>query len=127
MPLSRKKLIAAQLEFWPDSRIVTHREALQWIDTPLDIEALRADWLERYNPIFLKNEEMLKLLTLEKYIIERTLTHQHMIARAVASALAQGPVVFYECHKRDNTYAYRGARYGLDGSQYISGYFGKEL
>lgn len=45
------------------------------------------------------------------------------VARSLALCLQHPIVVFYECGKRgDGTYAWRGARYGVNGNEYISGF-----
>ena len=45
------------------------------------------------------------------------------IARCIAIASAETVGVFYRCGKReDGTYSWRGYRYGVEGSQYQSGF-----
>lgn len=126
----RKQLIAAQMEFWPDSRIMTLGEVYaEWMDEGLDVDELIQEFKTTYRGIY-NNDE---LVYMNQFIIKRRADHQLRIARSLAMCL-QSPVnVFYECGMRlgdmdesgvraPSTYRWRGCRYGTEGHEYISGF-----
>ena len=75
-----------------------------------------------------KLEDQLWLRQLQEYSDSRRLSVHEMLQawpaytrRQAALALQFAAVVFYEAGRRsDGTYAWKGARYGFEGSQYLS-------
>lgn len=47
---------------------------------------------------------------------------KHRMLMSLVMCLQYPVVVYYECSKQDGKYQYRGARYGQEHSQYLSGF-----
>jgi hypothetical protein len=125
MEPTREELIAAQMENYPDSRILTEREVWDWITNNHDAIKCEMDyWDEKYGPLY---EDKYERRVARDHAAEvASLRYQVQVARSIAVALSDSgfdSLVFYECGKReDGSYAWRGARYGVRDSQYISGF-----
>lgn len=119
---TRDELIAAQLREWPDSRIVEIDHVMNvWLNVPLD-SAYVSD--EQKSLVALGVSEMeARFQALDKALL-RSRESSLRNARGVILALTYHPeVVFYECSQRpDGTYRHRGARYGVEGREYASGF-----
>lgn len=119
---TRDELIAAQLREWPDSRIVEIDHVMNvWLNVPIDTEYVAS---ERKTLRSMGAYEMeARFRAVEKGLL-RARESSLRNARGVILAMTYHPeVVFYECSQRpDGTYRHRGARYGVEGREYASGF-----
>jgi hypothetical protein len=125
---TREQLIARQLIEYPDSRILTHSEALHWpyhdaAITAVDKKRAQDHWELIEDQVDVRDKWYFKALVMseaEKFAAQRALS----TARGLAVALSNGEDgVFYECGLQpDGTYRWRGYRFGLEGSEYQSGF-----
>lgn len=88
-----------------------------------------------------EEEEELKSVQLQEWPDSRILTtsevlHEWLkvgqtkdellsVAHSLAMCIQYKTLVFYECGMKDGKYQFRGARYGIQGHEYLSG-FGKD-
>jgi hypothetical protein len=113
----------AQLREYPDSRRVSVREAFGWMDETPDLESARAWWDKEHPADEWPADGALRGLERYKYLNDRVTQYRMRMARGLALALQFSCFVFYECGKQsDGTYRWRGCRYGVNGSEYLSGY-----
>ena len=108
-------LWAVQLEEFPDSVRIPHNMVHQWAYD----EPNRAEWERVYaNENAILNRGQI-FDAWQKYITD----HQLRAARGITISVQDLVGVFYVCGKReDGSYRYRGYRYGVEGSQYQSGF-----
>lgn len=131
----REELINAQLERWPDSRIMPLSEVYrEWMDDDGDMAQWQAAFEEYYGRIYRDPGEKTRQLC--DYIIKQRQDYRLRVARCLAMCLQNEVNVFYECgltvgdmnedgSRSPSHYKWRGCRYGTEDSQYISG-FGKD-
>lgn len=120
MSVSRDELIEVQMREYPDSRIMTLSEVYkEWMDGVGNIES--------YEKSFALDEECFDSviafrMAQNAHIEKEILRHQLQIASSLAICLQFERVVFYECGLREGKYRWRGARFGVNGSEYLSGF-----
>lgn len=124
----QQQLIERQLEEYPDSRIMTEREVqAEWIDNIAPhilkrIDAQCDEHAARLQKLGAKVEDVKGTFAKERQQLIKL--EQEYVTSCVLLTMTQDPVrVFYECCKReDGTYRFRGCRFGVEGSQYMSGF-----
>jgi hypothetical protein len=100
-------LIRVQLYEWPDSLLLTEKEAVRrWVYDPLqDLERRR-----NRTPFAVAEEQR----------------QRNLIGQAQSSlvcSMQHAVRLYYECgDTRDEQRRWRGCRYGMEGSQYLSGF-----
>lgn len=122
----REQLVAAQLREHPDSLILTHGEMLsRWLDFDKVPHVLsREKWLKVNEWTYDEGSDLFEVARdYGHYVDKARARYIQEVLQSIAIAHQHPCVVFYECGKRDDgTYAWRGARYGVEGSQYASGF-----
>lgn len=114
------QLWLAQLANYSDSKSVSHSDALRWLDEPPQ-QDLDAEFDRLYAACYPDAVE--RRIAKHDYVVDRLHNHRLRIARAIAMTIQYEVGVFYECGlKPDGTYRWRGFRYGIEGSQYLSGF-----
>jgi hypothetical protein len=121
----REQLVIAQLREWPDSTIYTANEAMtRWLPpapfTPF------AQWKEDPYNRLLNDTEVELRESYERDLLRHQATHYRQLAGCFGCLLANGcEAVFYECGEPDEQgRRFRGARVGVEGSEYSSGFPG---
>ena len=121
----RGQLIEAQLREWPDSLILTHSQMLgRWLDfDKVPFMQTREEW-SKDNGFSLsdKDEKYMTWALYDAYVERTRANHVRQVLGAIAIAHQHECVVFYECGLKDGKYQWRGARYGVEGHQYASGF-----
>jgi hypothetical protein len=115
----------ACLARFPDSiRLSLSEVYSRWLDEVPNYGRLKDEFLGREGKLY--REVADRVHAMHIHIEKRAQEHRLRVARNVAMALQYPVFVFYECGKReDGVYAWRGCRYGIEGSQYLSG-FGRD-
>jgi hypothetical protein len=119
----RQQLIEAQMQEWPDSEILTPAQAVhRWLKPPPFIPI--HDWCVGKAKFYPELHEASLAWSKEKE--QHDLMHYQQTANAFACIIANDEtVVFYECGDPDSHgRRCRGARFGVKGSQYMSGFPG---
>ena len=115
----------AQLEFWPDSKLVSISDVLrEWpTDYPdwIESEGQRLFDMFKHDLVEARAMRTQKILETQAQYRERTL---RSIAVCLANAVEyQQTIQFYQCGlNEDGTYKWKGCRYGLEGHEYYSGF-----
>jgi len=134
MNITKAALVKAQLANWPDSKMVSIGDALKWIAESYEPNAYDekaiADYCDNFKgcdntPAERRQTKRDAIASNERTRIERSRSVAQSIAVALANAVEAGtPVQFYLCgfDAKSNTYRYRGCRYGIEGSEYMSGF-----
>lgn len=129
-------LVKVQFQEYPDSRILHRSAPLDWISedsrvTKDDVKAARERWSYLLGPSVdttIKSwvDDQLCDLDAQVRALQRALSTARSALCATLNALDEvgSPApVFYECGlKPDGTYKWRGARYGIEPHQYMSGF-----
>jgi hypothetical protein len=116
-----KMLWDAQLRERPDSVRLTVSEAYRWMDESPNVDALVTWWNKECAESYLNTIE--RIAARGNYVVETVNNHRLHVARSLAMALQYPAFVIYECGRNaDGTYRWRGIRYGVEGSQYLSGF-----
>lgn len=121
---TRKALIAAQLREYPDSKIIGPQNMYAWLKCNLNIDKIQKGWLE--HDAVLYAEGMERQEAWRHYIDAYKARWYERTLGAVLNAMQYPHGVFYECGLReDGRYEYRGFRFGVRGSEYLSGFPGE--
>jgi hypothetical protein len=126
----REQLIAAQMHEWPNSRIMTAGEVLnEWLE-PDDFPAF-VEWkADKFNALWVQGEsEPQQRIWYDRDMQQRRSNYYRQLLGALGCILANDEeVVFYECGVPDEKgKRFRGARFGVEGSEYASGFPGGKL
>jgi hypothetical protein len=100
----------AQLREYPDSVRVSYSDASEWARETFDTNP-------RYADIMYDNPTA-RVFAKWDFIAEHITRHKQQNASGLLSAMQYPYAVFYECCGGK----FRGARYGVEGSQYFSGF-----
>jgi hypothetical protein len=117
------ELIIAQLQAYPDSKLLTPDEAIaRWVDGPIDTSAIEAEFEEFWGDM--KDEGLYREFKAAR-IIERLVKSRMQVLRTITMMLTGDyeAVQFYECIGTDDgKFRWRGCRYGVEEHEYMSGF-----
>ena len=134
MKPAQEELVATQLREYPDSKLVSISDALRWIQAAQEPNAYDEKAIADYCAIYMTldstpaERRQTRMDAHASNMLTRTERSKSValsIAVALANAVEAGtPVQFYLCglDSKTNTYRYRGCRYGIEGSEYMSGF-----
>lgn len=127
---SKAALWGVQQREYPDSVMLTEQDlhALMresfpsWLATNYKVAMSKPDVDSRWNILFYDSENERRRDWLH-YAEMEILRLRHQLAVSIASCLMTAPHgIFYACCKKDGVYRYMGHRYGLEPSEYMSGF-----
>jgi len=120
---ARKDLWVVQLEQYPDSVAMTEREVFDFMQDVTESVAREIEYWDKKGTELYPDpvDRRIERMHVANLAIERERGRR---ARAVAFACVNDPIgVFYKCVlKPDGTYKFIGYRYGLEPSEYMSGF-----
>jgi hypothetical protein len=119
----RAQLVAAQLQEWPDSRIMTHSEVVhEWMTAPPFMKY--AEWCKTESTAPFQHG-VLDQAYMRAAAEHRSGYHSKMLMSIMCSIACCTEAVFYECGTPDeHGRRFRGARFGIEGCEYMSGFPG---
>ncbi len=119
--VEQKDLEAVQLNLFPDSRIFSLGEVYEfWLNDFGDLDKFASQYIMSRDCF---SEDVEYDVAKAEYVEKRSLEYRLRIATVLALCLQYEAVIFYECGlKEDGSYRWRGARYGIEESAYLSGF-----
>jgi hypothetical protein len=115
------ELWEVQLQEFPDSVKMKYSDVCNLAyQVPDNLEPEMAAWDTTYG-LFYKSTDKLVAKSDKRNAL--VLNYQLRMARAINMAMQSPEGIFYQCGKRENgTYKWIGYRYGVQPSQYMSGF-----
>jgi hypothetical protein len=117
--ITREALIKVQLEQYPDSKIMEPQDMYAWYECDLNFDKLQEYWM-KYDAV-LYPEPFERREAWRHYCTEKKLRWHEQMLGCVLNCMRYPIGVFYQCGLRENgRYEWKGFRFGLEGSQYVS-------